>query len=157
MSNPPKPTNLKILEGNPGKRPLNLEEPQPSTEMPTCPAWLDHAAKLEWKRVCPELHRLGLLTTIDRVALAGYCAAYSRWVRAEKEIQKAFDYDFLGKDYKMKRTKKPEVQIAIDSLAQVKTFCAEFGLTPSSRARMQVPGKPPKDTDPIEDLLSRKN
>ena len=40
--------------------------------------------------------------------------------------------------------------IARDALNQVRQFCSEFGLTPSSRARMQVPGQ----KDPGKDALS---
>jgi P27 family predicted phage terminase small subunit len=154
MSNLPKPTKLKILNGNPGKRPLNENEPQP-TGTPTCPSWLNAEAKREWKRVCPELSRLGLLTVVDRAALAGYCVAYSRWKRAEEEVNKGFSYQFVSNDFETKRGKKPEVQIAMDSLNQVKQFCAEFGLTPSSRARMVVPGAKESD-DPIDKILNTK-
>ena len=49
MASPkPKPTKLKILEGNPGKRPLNLNEPKPKQVVPKCPDWLmDDARKHE--------------------------------------------------------------------------------------------------------------
>lgn len=33
----PKPTDLKKLEGNPGKKKLNVKEPIPEKEMPDCP------------------------------------------------------------------------------------------------------------------------
>ena len=33
----PKPTRLKLLTGNPGKRPLNDDEPQPQAAIPECP------------------------------------------------------------------------------------------------------------------------
>ena len=36
----PKPTAVKKLEGNPGKRKLNMKEPVPAKGMPTCPDWL---------------------------------------------------------------------------------------------------------------------
>ena len=36
----PKPTALKKLEGNPGKRKLNTKEPVPEKGMPDCPKWL---------------------------------------------------------------------------------------------------------------------
>ena len=36
----PKPTAVKKLEGNPGKRKLNTKEPNPGKGMPDCPAWL---------------------------------------------------------------------------------------------------------------------
>ena len=38
----PKPTALKVLEGNPGKRPLNLYEPTPEGDLPECPEWLEN-------------------------------------------------------------------------------------------------------------------
>ena len=37
----PKPTAVKKLEGNPGKRKLNTKEPVPAKGMPDCPEWLD--------------------------------------------------------------------------------------------------------------------
>ena len=36
----PKPTAVKKLEGNPGKRKLNMKEPVPAKGMPACPDWL---------------------------------------------------------------------------------------------------------------------
>lgn len=47
----PKPTAVKKLEGNPGKRKLNTKEPVPAKGMPTCPNWLLPEAKSEWKRL----------------------------------------------------------------------------------------------------------
>ncbi len=69
----PKPTALKLLEGNPGKRPLPMNEPKPAPTAPKCPSWLHKDAKKEWKRISTELERLGLLTQVDMAALAGYC------------------------------------------------------------------------------------
>ena len=149
-----KPTALKKLEGNPGKRPLSQNEPQPDPTMPKCPWWLDYHARKEWGRVCPELHRLGLLTIVDRTALAGYCMAYSRWLRAERELLKGFTYQYIDKDFQTKRTNKPEVAIARDALNQVRAFCTEFGLTPSSRTRISI--KEGGSGDPLDKLLNTK-
>lgn len=44
----PKPTKLKILEGNPGKQRLPKGEPMPDTEMPEAPEHLDKYAREEW-------------------------------------------------------------------------------------------------------------
>ena len=41
----PKPTALKMLEGNPGGRPLNTKEPRPEKKAPRCPSWLEDEAK----------------------------------------------------------------------------------------------------------------
>ena len=73
----PKPTALKVLEGNPGGRPLNPNEPKPAKKAPRCPAWLEDEAKKEWKRMGKTLEQMGLLTEMDMAAFAGYCQAYA--------------------------------------------------------------------------------
>ena len=88
----PKPTHLKVMRGNPGKRALNPHEPKPRPAMPTCPAHLCPSAKAEWKRLARELHALSILSNLDRAALAGYCQAYGRWVEAEKNSGKTHPY-----------------------------------------------------------------
>ncbi|WP_337531429.1 phage terminase small subunit P27 family, partial [Zhenhengia sp.] len=84
----PKPTSLKVLEGNPGKRALNDTEPKPEKKAPKCPTWLNKEAKKEWKRIATELEALGILTEVDMAAFAGYCQAYARWKEAEEFIAK---------------------------------------------------------------------
>ena len=59
----PKPTALKQLEGNPGKRQLNEHEPVPPKSTVRCPAWLEPEAKKEWKRLAPSLEAMGILSS----------------------------------------------------------------------------------------------
>ena len=75
---------MKILEGNPGKRPLNENEPIPPKGNIKCPSWLEPEAKKEWKRLAPSLEAMGVLTQVDLTAFAGYCQAYARWREAEE-------------------------------------------------------------------------
>ncbi len=82
----PKPTAIKELEGNPGKRPLNGHEPVPPKSTIRCPNWLETEAKKEWKRLAPALEAMGVLTAVDITAFAGYCQAYARWKEAEEFI-----------------------------------------------------------------------
>jgi P27 family predicted phage terminase small subunit len=93
-------------------------------------------AKKEWKRVAPELEKLGLLTRVDMAALAGYCQGYARWVQAEKALA---DYGLTFVTDTGYITQRPEVAIGNKALDQVRAFCVQFGLTPSSRARMTLP------------------
>jgi phage terminase small subunit len=51
------PTALKVVMGNPGKRPLNQLEPKPRLAIPSCPAHLHATAKAEWKRLARQLHQ----------------------------------------------------------------------------------------------------
>ncbi len=82
----PKPTALKVLEGNPGKRRINGLEPKPPASLPTCPGHLSAAAKAEWKRIAKSLNQVGLLTQVDRATMAAYCQTYGRWVEAEEKL-----------------------------------------------------------------------
>ena len=71
----PKPTAIKELEGNPGKRPLNDAEPKPAKKAPPCPKWLEPEAKKEWRRLSKQLEQIGVLTEVDQAAFASYCQA----------------------------------------------------------------------------------
>jgi DNA modification methylase len=84
----PKPTRLKVITGNPGKRPLNHNEPRPEVEIPECPPELGPAAQREWQRLVGDLAAFRLLTNLDRAALAAYCGAYALWAEAMEAIQK---------------------------------------------------------------------
>jgi P27 family predicted phage terminase small subunit len=86
---PPKPTSLKLIEGNRGKRPINMGEPKPPSKIPTCPSHLSPTAKAEWRRLVRLLCDLGMLSEFDRAALAGYCQSYGHWVEAEKKLRES--------------------------------------------------------------------
>ena len=84
----PKPSLIKLLDGNPGKRPVNDREPPLLEGAPEPPEWLDAEAQAEWGRVTADLISMGLLSRADRPALAAYCTAWSRWVEAEAMVKK---------------------------------------------------------------------
>ena len=76
----PQPTALKVLRGNPGKRPLNLAEPVHAPLSETCPEEVsDPVARAEWDRVAPLLIARGQVTVVDRGVLMGYCVKYAQW------------------------------------------------------------------------------
>ncbi len=133
----PKPTALKILEGNPGKRTLNDREPLPPEGIPECPEFLDEEARAEWDRLAALLGRMKLLTVADRSALAAYCTVYSRWVEAERQV-KQYGTVILSPNKKFPM-KSPHLTIADQALETMRKFMVEFGLTPSSRSRIRVP------------------
>ena len=64
----PKPSRIKALTGNPGKRPLNAHEPRPEPALPECPPELSPAGRREWERLSAELSKLNLVTNLDRGA-----------------------------------------------------------------------------------------
>lgn len=146
----PKPTRLKLIEGNPGRRPINGNEPRPPSEKPTCPAHLSSTAKAEWKRLAESLNRIGLLTQIDRTALAAYCQSYGRWVEAEKKLAETPSILKTPAGYIQV---SPWLTISNKQLELMAKFMTELGLTPSSRSRLavQIPtGPKPWETDPAD-------
>lgn len=146
----PLPTHLKIIKGNPGKRPLNKNEPQFTREIPECPDHLDAVAREEWERITQELYRLNLLTTVDRAALAAYCQAWSRWTEAELNLRKTGMVVKTKDGYPLLN---PYLSVINKTLLQMRAFLTEFGLTPASRSRISVPTK--QTTNPYAALRSR--
>jgi len=146
----PKPTALKVLEGNPGKRPLNKNEPQPEKKAPRCPSWLEPEAKKEWKRMAKTLETIGVLTQVDKAAFAGYCQAYARWNEAEEFLSK---HGTIFKTPSGYIQQVPQVSIAQTYLKVMKDFCSEFGLTPAARTRIQVDSAVGQEDDPMESIL----
>jgi len=132
----PKPTRLKALTGNPGKRPLNPAELNPEPAMPECPAELGPVARREWDRLVGELAALRLLTNLDRAALAAYCGAYALWAEAMEAIQK---YGTMIKSPTGYPIQSPYVAIANRQAEIMMRIASEFGFTPASRSRVSMP------------------
>lgn len=120
MSNPRKPTNLKILSGNPGKRPLPASEPQYEIADTNPPAWLSGEALTQWGTLASALDVNGMLNAANREFLATYC-------------------DLLGAYIDNRRAGgEPDLKI----VQQLRLMAREFGFTPSSQAGISAPGKP---------------
>ncbi|MGK5529351.1 phage terminase small subunit P27 family [Streptomyces sp. URMC 129] len=130
------PDNVRALRGNPGGRPApNRVTATPGA--PSAPAWLDREAKAEWRRVVPELDRLGVLAKVDRGALATYCAAWSKFVAAEALLS--------GEELVAERragngpAKHPGWQVWREAANTVSALARELYLTPAARLRAVKP------------------
>ena len=138
----PLPTHLNMVRGTLQKCRMNPDEPTPDPEIPDAPPHLSPEAREEWERLALELYELGILSTIDRAALAAYCQAYGRWVEAEEQLRNI--------DGTMKLTEttsngniiqNPLVGIANKSLELMHKYLTEFGMSPSSRTRVSAKKK----------------
>ncbi len=129
----PTPTAIKELEGNPGKRPLNENEPRPVRKAPSCPKWLEPEAKKEWRRLAKEMEAIGILTDVDMAAFAGYCQAYARWKQAEERIT---DRGLVMRTPSGYAQQVPYISIAQQYLRLMNQFAEQFGLTPAARSRI---------------------
>lgn len=133
----PKPVELKILHGNPGKRELPKTRPSPSQphRAPSPPDWLTDVGKQEWRRVARILHRLRVLTDADLTALAAYCDAYSRWRDARKQIE---DQGITTETGAGNLKAHPATTVVHQAMLEMRQFMSEFGLTPASRVRVHA-------------------
>ena len=144
----PKPTRIKAMTGNPGKRPLNAHEPRPAPALPECPSQLSPVARQEWMRLTAELSKLNLITHLDRGALATYCGAYALWAEAMEQIQK---YGTMVKSLTGFPMQSPYLAVANRQAEIMMRIASEFGFTPASRSRISAP---PTDQLPLLELIA---
>lgn len=133
----PEPAALKLVRGNPGKRPIkHTDDATPCSGVPPAPEWLTPAARKYWESIAPDLERAGLLKDLDRTALEGLCDAYARWREASEMLAKtSMIVKASTSGYLMPN---PLIAIANTAFGQVRAMLAEFGMTPSSRSRVQT-------------------
>jgi P27 family predicted phage terminase small subunit len=129
------PTAIKVMRGNPGKRPLNDAEPRPDATMPQCPRHLTKEARTEWHRVARRLHVVGVLTYVDRGILAAYCQAYGRWVEAEQQVARGGALVVTPNGHEQQ---SPWLGIANRAQEQMVRAARELGMTPASRSAIKV-------------------
>jgi P27 family predicted phage terminase small subunit len=134
----PKPTHLKLLRGNPGKRALPKDEPQPDHGA-DMPEWLSPEAAAHWPVVAKQLESAGVLTNMDGIALALYCESFARWRHAQEQIAQ---FGPVVKTPQGFPVQSPFLSIANKSWEQMTKLLIEFGMTPSSRTRVKVAKKP---------------
>jgi len=73
MGRPSKPTPIKLVEGNPGKRAINKREPMPKN-VPVRPKIMSPDAKKVWYELTGAMPA-GVYTAADSKILAAYCEA----------------------------------------------------------------------------------
>lgn len=176
---PPKPTRLKVLQGNPGHRALNKDEPTPPAPPPggiKVPSWLKGKGRTFWRQIQPILDEMGVMTTADPQALALLCDVLAEYVEARDLVRRyGMTYESQTMNAHTKRVlnaeeepdededvfdpnamsvmirPRPEVRIASDAWRRARAMMQEFGLTPSARTR--VKGDPKDEEDEFEQMM----
>lgn len=115
----PKPTALRLLNGNAGKRPINAQEPDTGAADVDPPEWLSEAAAPHWARLAPMLSAAGVMKESDRDLLATYCQTFADYLEAVK-----------GGGASM------------SMVGQLRQLMGELGMTPTARARITVDKAP---------------
>lgn len=126
------PAGLKLIKGRaPGRDSGGrVVAPPPGFKRlpPEAPDWLSDEARAEWDRVVPGLSRLDLLKPEDRAALAAYCETWAVFREATETVQRE------GLTFEAKQGTLPHPAVAIARAAgrELRTWAAQFGLTPST-------------------------
>lgn len=142
----PKPTQLKLVTGNPGRRPLNAKEPQPRRQMPSPPAHMSDVAKVAWGRLTVLLDRMGLLTEADVYALERLAECYAEVMDCQEAIAvNGRTYEAEKGDGALMVRPRPEVGMLADADRRFKGYLIEFGLTPAARSKVQANGEEKAD------------
>jgi P27 family predicted phage terminase small subunit len=129
------PIDLLLLQGNKNRltkdeikaRKETEEKIKPKSDKIKPPKKLSVAAKTMFNQLVQELQITGLITNVDIYQLAMYCRAYTRWeelCEGEEQEDGTIIYDEKKIDLLFK---------------QVKSMGAEYGFTPSSRAKLAMP------------------
>lgn len=138
----PKPTHLKLIEGNPGKRKLNRNEPKPQGDLCDAPDWLTDEQKAGWSYAISNAPA-GLMKRLDRAALTAFVVAEDMHRQASVAVGK---FGLITKSpSKGEPMQNPYLPI-INRQAQIMLkAAAELGFTPSSRSRVEIVGGETED------------
>lgn len=140
----PKPTALKLVTGNPGKRGLNKQEPDPTyLQDLTPPAWLPAAAQKVWAEEAPKLQRAKLLTEVDVVAFSAFCVSVADFRRAvtktgDDQVKAKLAEDKEGAVQSVGEHVNPWYIVQSMSQKSFKGWAEKFGMTPQDRTRIAV-------------------
>lgn len=129
----PKHPAQKEREGNAGKRRI-----KPALELApagglACPPELPAAGRALWAEVVPRLAGVGVLDEADRGALEALCFQYALVVTSREVIRKEGHYA-LGSTGQL--VPHPAIAIEREATNLFLRLAAEFGMTPSARARI---------------------
>jgi len=146
---PKKPTELKLVQGNPGKTALPKNEPKPQKlSKPKAAKYLSKPGRKIWREMSAKLAPLGLLTVVDTARLARYCDKLARFNELAGLLNNGTPryVQAVNKGGFTYRTRSAELveYLALDIALRADE--REFGLTPSARAGLGVvPHRPAGD------------
>ena len=139
----PKPTTLKVIEGNRGKRKTSKQEPDPEyLDDLTPPAWLPDAAKAIWSEIVPHLRRARMLSTVDVPMLSKGCVAIAQYRRATAMIgdQLVIDPGQAKEGEDPPKAAQLNQWMVAQSMAfkQAMAVFQQFGMSPAARTRIMI-------------------
>lgn len=128
----PKPTALKLISGNPGKRAINGQEPDPEyLNDLTPPEFLSEQAKIVWNEIAQNLRNARVLTKIDVPMLQMVCEAIATYRKAVKKCEHLGELGNSGSLSQWEIVKSMAFKQAMAAMQQ-------FGMSPAARTRIAI-------------------
>lgn len=135
----PKPTAIKRLEGNPGKRALNDREPEPEVGVGEPPDWLPDDGKAHWHELAPKLESLRVLTEVDRPVFAQLCQVWASFIEASRRLDENDRIYVADSGYSQITAYASDVKAL---RAEYLRLAGKFGMTASDRTGIKVQDEP---------------
>jgi P27 family predicted phage terminase small subunit len=138
---PPKPAGLRLVEGTDRKgrtgRTLDRSKEVIAPDGEITPPYPMSGLALEvWKQTVDDLEAMGVASPADRYQIAGYVESAVLFQRASALVR---DGELVDQGAHGQVAAKATV-IQRHAALMMLRFAAEFGLTPSARMRVEVPG-----------------
>lgn len=132
----PKPRNLVLLQGKPGKRKLEEAVPEPPViTVPEPPELLSVQGRVHWQQFAEQLAKMRVLTDADLPALCMLCESYSIYWEAMDGVRQ---YGMMSVTPNKYVVRSEYLNTAFKALDECLKILAEFGLTPSSRTKVRM-------------------
>lgn len=149
---PPKPTFLKLLDGNPGKRPLNTNEPKPVGNLLDPPACLSQSQRTLWIETISEAPA-GLLKLLDGKLFLTWVIAADMYHRAVDELNA--NPALLSRTRNGEFTQNPYISLINKQALMMHRAGELMGFSPSSRTRIAVNAVNSSGDNPFNKFVKR--
>lgn len=123
----PDPTVIRILKGNPSKRPINKDEPKPKKGSVSVPKHLDKKAKANFRRIKKIVDDMGILTVADRDLVKRYAYLDARFDELAEFFQSADSiyYEAITKEGS-DRPRRSEARVSLVENSLLYRSCINF-------------------------------
>ena len=145
MARPRKPSALKLVEGNAGKRAINSREPEPDllNDLEP-PKHLPEAVANVWRELAPKLRRAKVLTEMDTALLEMTCSALATY---RLTVEKTAGGKVMQRnDETGSVSLSPWTMLQSMAFKQSMAALQQWGATPAARSRVMI--------DPQSDLFA---
>lgn len=152
----PKPIELRLLQGNPSRRPIPADVPKADKlyEVPIPPEYLNDIAKECWSYLADKLIKCGIMSNLDVYTLEICCIALSTVRMSAKKIKEdTLVLAVKNEDGSIKSAQKtPYMNVLKDAIEIFDSYGSKLGLSPTDRMRLKEIKEPQKD-NPLQEFI----